>query len=491
MASATATKGRQNTGNHPQPKQEGTGNVVPSRGQTPEQKEQGSKAGQNFLDEIFSEQHAGQITSALSNSLPYESFKASVSAAIMANPKLLACKPGLLFREIITIARLGLSFDKTLGEAYLFPAWNNVSRQLDAVQARVGYQGLMKLARNEDNLRIYAHEVHESDECIVELGVDKKLVHKPKVFGVRGPVVGFYAVVKYPNGESDFEPMSQAEVDAIRDRTESWKAYKAGKITSAGPWQTDPVEMGKKTVIRRLCKRLPKGPKMTAALDIEDSAEGVVPQSPPQLPSSSGAKAGGNGSLDRFAGRGNGNVTDINPDDPASNGEQQEQQQEQEQPEQAEQQPAEGKSSAAAHAEVRETLKKSGGEMIFTDREAAEMDESADQKPEQGDLLSTAPKQTAQTREQAIAENPLLALVPKMPEEIDRLWNTSGDFKASWKWINEEMINITDAEVRQATVEEYKMLLWTVEARSPAYKEAVRKTVTETWGCKMPVKQEE
>ena len=77
------------------------------------------------------------------------------------------------------------------------------------------------------------------------LGDDKKLVHEPDVFGERGPIVGYYAVVKYRDGDSDFEPLTIAQAHAIRDRSDGWKAFKADKIKST-PWSTDEVEMSKK-----------------------------------------------------------------------------------------------------------------------------------------------------------------------------------------------------------------------------------------------------
>ena len=102
------------------------------------------------------------------------------------------------------------------------------------------------------------------------LGVDKTLIHKPRLFTDRGPVIGYYAVIKYRDGAFDFEPMSLAQVDAIRDRADAWKAFKEGKIKST-PWATDHDEMSKKTAIKRLIKRAPQSPELSEAVRISRS----------------------------------------------------------------------------------------------------------------------------------------------------------------------------------------------------------------------------
>jgi recombination protein RecT len=45
-------------------------------------------------------------------------------------------------------------------------------------------------------------------------------------------------------------------------------------IKNFGPWATDYAEMGRKTVVRRLSKYIPKSPELSHALEIEDRAEG-------------------------------------------------------------------------------------------------------------------------------------------------------------------------------------------------------------------------
>ncbi len=227
---------------------------------------------ETFRLEVLPPERKADLFSSLPAHVRPERFERNLVNALMANPDLMNQDPRLVFREVSKAAALGLYLDPQLGEAYLILAWNGKARRLEP-QLRIGYRGLVKLGRQSGEISmIYAHEVHENDffECV--LGDQKSLIHKPDVFGDRGALVGYYAVVKYREGETDFEPMTIAQVHAIRDRSDAWKAFKDGKIKST-PWATDDGEMSKKTVIRRLVKRVPQSPELAEAIKIEDAAE--------------------------------------------------------------------------------------------------------------------------------------------------------------------------------------------------------------------------
>jgi recombination protein RecT len=218
-----------------------------------------------------------------------ERFMRNLDIALMQRPELMNLDPRLIFREISKAAALGLYLDPALGEAYLVEAWNGKAKRVEP-QLRIGYRGLIKLARQSGEIStIYAHEVHKNDIFKASLGDHKSLTHEPDVFGDRGEIVGYYAVVKYKDGEFDFEPLTIAQAHSIRDRSDGWKAFKEGKIKST-PWATDEVEMSKKTAIRRLTKRIPQSPELAEATRIEDAAEYSelraisVPPIPPRPP---------------------------------------------------------------------------------------------------------------------------------------------------------------------------------------------------------------
>ena len=246
---------------------------------------------------VLTEERRKEIVATLPAHIPIDRFERNVANAFMANPDLVRADPALVFRELAGLAGLGLLLDPQLGEAYLILGWNGKT-QRNEPQRRVGYRGLIKLARQSGEVKqIYAHEVREKDHMVCRLGTDKVLDHQPNIFGDRGPVVGYYAVVKYSDGTTDFEPMSIADIHGIRDRSDAWKAFKANKIKTT-PWFTDEEEMAKKTVMRRLVKRVPQSPELTEALAAEDRAEGYLNDVTTRPATKPTAKA----ALDQFSG---------------------------------------------------------------------------------------------------------------------------------------------------------------------------------------------
>lgn len=183
---------------------------------------------------------------------------------VQNNPYLLECDRGSLLSSIMTACQLGLEPDGILGHGYLVPFKRKV-------QFIPGYKGYIKLARNSGEVSdLYAVEVCEKDEYEVTHGLNRDLKHK-KAQGDRGKVVAFYAVAHFTNGGFDFIDLTADDVNKVRDASEGWKAYKAGKIKDT-PWLTHYEPMGKKTAIRQLAKNLPMSVQKAAA--IEDQYEG-------------------------------------------------------------------------------------------------------------------------------------------------------------------------------------------------------------------------
>lgn len=227
---------------------------------------------ERYRAEVLPPSKAEDLWRSLPSHIKPAVFERNLMNALMQNPDLMKFQPHLVYREVSKAAGLGLLLDPQLGEAYMVVAYNYKTKQQEP-QLRVGYKGVIKLARQAGNVEaIYAHEVCERDKIVCHMGTDKKLVHEPVLFGDRGAVIGYYAVIKYQDGAFDFEPMSMVQVHAIRDRSDAWKAFTDGKIKST-PWSTDNDEMAKKTVLRRLLKRQPQSGELMSAIGIEDEAE--------------------------------------------------------------------------------------------------------------------------------------------------------------------------------------------------------------------------
>jgi len=231
---------------------------------------------------IGDERHEADLLSALPDHVKPERFKRNMINLFMQKPEMLHYDPRAVFCEVSKAAALGLLLDPQLGEAYIVPVWNAKAGG-KVPELRCGYRGIMKLARQSDEIaNIYPGEVRQNDHFIAEEGTAKRLEHRPDYTKPRGKPVCYYAVVHYKDGTSDHEVMDMESLHDIRGRSDSWKAFTAGKIKSS-PWDTDEGEMCKKTVLRRLLKRVPQSPELSEALGMENAAD-FAPNTPRLAP---------------------------------------------------------------------------------------------------------------------------------------------------------------------------------------------------------------
>jgi recombination protein RecT len=228
---------------------------------------------EHYTMQVIGDPHReADLWSALPDHVKPERFKRNMVNLFMQKPEMLHYDPRAVFCEVSKAAALGLLLDPQLGEAYIVPVWNGKAGG-KVPELRCGYRGIMKLARQTDEIaNIYPGEVRQNDHFIAEEGTAKRLEHRPDYTKPRGKPVCYYAVVHYKDGTSDHEVMDMESLHAIRERSDSWKAFKAGKIKSS-PWDTDEGEMCKKTVLKRLLKRVPQSPELSEALGMENAAD--------------------------------------------------------------------------------------------------------------------------------------------------------------------------------------------------------------------------
>ncbi len=219
-----------------------------------------------FKKQIQSEAFRNEIAAALPAHVKPERFQRVLLTSIINDDRLLKVPPHAVIKAALKVAPLGLFTDPLLGEAALVADRNN------EVQVRVMYRGLLKLARQSGEVvASQRREVCAKDTVKVSLGTEKKLLHEPSIIE-RGDVIAYYAVVRYKDGEVDFEIMTRPEIDKIRDKSDGWKAYKRQSIKDT-PWASSYDEMAKKTVLRRLLKRVPTSPELADAMRVEDDAD--------------------------------------------------------------------------------------------------------------------------------------------------------------------------------------------------------------------------
>jgi recombination protein RecT len=199
-------------------------------------------------------------------------------------PKLAQCDQTSFLGAIMQCAALGLEPGGALGHCYLIPFENRRQNRTE-VQFIVGYRGMIDLARRSGQiLSIEARAVYEKDHFEVELGLDSKIVHRPDwKASHRGALTFVYAVAKLKDGGVQFDVMSRAEIEAIRDKSQGYSMAKKyardGVINS--PWASNFEEMAKKTVVRRLFKYLPVSIEIQRAVGMDEQAESGLPQDNP------------------------------------------------------------------------------------------------------------------------------------------------------------------------------------------------------------------
>ena len=203
------------------------------------------------------------IAAALPRHMSVDRMVNVIYVAALDNPKLLECEMSSLIRAAMHCAQLGLEPNTPMQHAFLVPFKEKKTGKV-LCQVLIGYRGMIDLARRSKQIvSISAHEVRENDEFRYAYGLNEELYHVP-ADGERGEVKYYYAVARLVGGGHAFEVMTQQQVKEIMLKTQSGGRY--------GPWLDHPVEMGRKTPIRRLWKYIPTSIEMGNAMALDDMA---------------------------------------------------------------------------------------------------------------------------------------------------------------------------------------------------------------------------
>jgi recombination protein RecT len=208
-----------------------------------------------------------QIMDAAPKMLNGERFLKVFYGAILRNPKLLECTTESMLQAAMFFSQLGL--EPILGRAYLVPYLN--SKYIDGrwqkqyeVQAQVGYQGLVDLARRSSTISdVWGASVYENDEFDLSYGMERNLVHRPwfmdpvkrKGEAGAGEFLGAYVVWQLKDGTKHPEFMPASEIHKRRAKSQSYTWAEVGDTAKGGGkrdsvWHQWPEEMALKTVIK-------------------------------------------------------------------------------------------------------------------------------------------------------------------------------------------------------------------------------------------------
>ncbi len=208
-----------------------------------------------------------EFRAALPPQIPVDKFLRTTVTAIQMQPALLEADRRSLLGACMKAAQDGLLLDGREAAAVIFGGKGG---------ARVQYMpmlgGLLKKLRNSGELAsIAAHVVYDTDQFTYELGDNESITHKPSLGSSRGKPIAAYAIARTKDGAIYREVMSLYDIEKVRN---------VSRAKDSGPWTQWWDEMAKKTVIRRLCKRLPSSADVDALLDRDN--EGYDLENRPQ-----------------------------------------------------------------------------------------------------------------------------------------------------------------------------------------------------------------
>lgn len=200
------------------------------------------------------ERMEGQFKLALPAHIPVERFARVVMTAVGSNPDLLRADRASLLEAALKAAQDGLLPDGRDGALVMYG---------QKVQWMPMIAGILKKVRNSGELlSISAYVAHEKDRFFYRLGDDETIEHEPFLDGDPGKPRIVYAVAKTKDGGTYREVMTVAEIEKVRA---------VSKAKNAGPWTQWWGEMARKTVLRRLAKRLPMSTDLDDVMRRDDA----------------------------------------------------------------------------------------------------------------------------------------------------------------------------------------------------------------------------
>lgn len=193
---------------------------------------------------------------------PARFVRIAITAATRS-PNLAACDPQTVLQSLMSLARMGVEADGR--RAYLLPFWNS-KRNCFECQPLVSYMGLIELAlRSGHYASITSHVVCVGDDFLWDRG--EVVRHRVDFSSPRGDPYAAYAIATTKDGHRTYDVMSKAEILAVKKRS---------RAKDNGPWQTDEMEMWRKTAVRRLSKYLLMSDEFRDALEADEDERVTV-----------------------------------------------------------------------------------------------------------------------------------------------------------------------------------------------------------------------
>lgn len=217
-----------------------------------------------------------KIVESLPRQMDAGAFLRFLMQTISRQPELLECDPGTVIASALQAAQLQLEIGGILGLAHIVPFYNS-KRSCKEGQLVIGYKGFMMLARRSAQIStLQANTVYDADDFFYRYGDDPKLTHTPSDKADRGKIRYFYAAARLKDGGKQFVVLTNAEVEALRDK--QLAGIKNESARRYSPWTQHYQAMGEKTAMRRLFKWLPASVDVQRAVAATELHEEGLPQ---------------------------------------------------------------------------------------------------------------------------------------------------------------------------------------------------------------------
>lgn len=226
---------------------------------------------QQFRRQIEGVMH--RLSDIAPKSLNMTAFSGNLAICFVQTPGLIECIPDTVAEALIKIARLGLIPGQ---EAYLVP-YNNKKRGGKICTPIIGFHGWMRLLNESPMVsKVVTNAVFSKDSFEID-ELSDTMAHKRSMEQDRGKLTHTYCCVWLTNGQRIIEVLNLSDIEKRKSR-----AYRTEQADS--PWNTDPIEMARKSAVQAWCGRNARSiVSLTDAIKMEAEAERLTYASaPPQ-----------------------------------------------------------------------------------------------------------------------------------------------------------------------------------------------------------------
>jgi recombination protein RecT len=188
-----------------------------------------------------------KVESCIHSGMNLEKFFTLAAEEYRKSSNLAACTKQSINQGLLEAATLGVYVGTD--EAYLV-AYKVKDKPYKEAQLVLGYRGILKILYRAGLKTIHIGMIYENDDFSYGVVNNQvRLDHKPVWNGDKGRPTGVYAIATLENDYKYIEVMNQQDLEMVKESSHSPKKEFL--------WRNFEEEMAKKSVIRRLIKRIP------------------------------------------------------------------------------------------------------------------------------------------------------------------------------------------------------------------------------------------